>query len=196
MEIAPAPSRRLSRGVTAAALLLVVLSLTFLVALPALLGAQQYVVDDGDMQATDRGETAGIAPGSLLFATVVPTSDLAVGDVVTYAPPEGSGAGDVVTRRVVAVHDGTVITRGDGLRDTDPWRLRSAERPTTSRVVVSIPVLGRLLSPPTPRAAWFLLGLPALLVAAGLLREQQLRRRALRRHGPIRTVTPVGGVTA
>lgn len=193
MEIAPAPSRRLSRGVCGAAALLALLPVLMLTVLPALLGLQRYAVDDRDMQTTAAdGNSAGIAPGSLLLAKVVPTSDLSVGDVVTYAPPGGRGDDALVTRRVVAVRDGTVLTRGDGLPAADPWVLRTAERPTTARMVVSIAVVGRLLSAPPAQATWLLLALPALLLGSVVLRDQHARRRALRRLGVEDVATPAG----
>ena len=58
--------------------------------LPGLFGYQRYVITSGSMTGTyDRG--------SVVFADVVPVSDLRVGDVITYTPPPGSGPDGLVT---------------------------------------------------------------------------------------------------
>ena len=63
----------------------VALILALAVLVPALLGYQRYVITSGSMTGTyDRG--------SLVFDQVVPTSDLRVGDVITFRPPGHAGA--------------------------------------------------------------------------------------------------------
>ena len=61
--------------------------------LPALLGYQRYVITSGSMTGTyDRG--------SLVYDSVVPTSSLKVGDVITFGPPGHAG---LVTHRIHAM---------------------------------------------------------------------------------------------
>src|SRR3954469_22752147 len=58
--------------------------------LPSLLGYDRYVITSGSMTGT-------FDIGSIVFDKPVPTADLAVGDVITYLPPESAGVPHLVT---------------------------------------------------------------------------------------------------
>ena len=86
--------------------------------LPSLLGFQRYVITGGSMQGT-------YDKGSVVFEKVVPTSQLRVGDVITYIPPASSGVTNLVTHRIVSAEPGTkgivYRTKGDANPSIDPW---------------------------------------------------------------------------
>lgn len=69
--------------------------------------------------------------GSVLISTPVPSTSVAVGDVITYRIPVGDHR--VVTHRVVEVVEGgdapVVRTRGDANDTPDPWLARLAPGP-------------------------------------------------------------------
>src|SRR3954451_2679775 len=65
--------------------------------LPSLLGYDRYVITSGSMTGT-------FDIGSHVFDKPVPTADLAVGDVITYLPPESAGVPHLVTHRIVSIH--------------------------------------------------------------------------------------------
>src|SRR5919204_6968844 len=90
-----------------------------LLIVPAALGWKRYVIVSGSMTGTyDRG--------SLVLDDVVPTSDLRVGDVITYRPPADSGVDHLVTHRIVSMvldRDGIAVyrTKGDANAVADAW---------------------------------------------------------------------------
>ena len=147
----------------------VMLALAALMLVPAALGFHRYVIVSGSMTGTyDRG--------SIVFDEPVPVSSLRVGDAITYAPPVGVQADRrLITHRVVWIGSDRAgarafRTRGDANPAADPWRF-VLNRPTQDRVVFSIPCVGYVfaaLGLPWLRMA--LLGLPALLLAAAILR--------------------------
>jgi signal peptidase I len=166
------PRRRLGTAL-ATALCAVCLSLAGLMLLPGLLGYQRYVITSGSMTGTyDRG--------SVVFADVVPVSDLRVGDVITYTPPAGSGPDGLVTHRIVSIgadQFGRPLfqTKGDANEAADPWTF-TLDEPTQARADFQIPYAGYVLSALSIREVrMFVIGLPALLIAvavvAGFRRE-------------------------
>lgn len=128
MEITTRPRRR---GLWRAVRALVVVAALVCVALlvPPALGLQTHVVGD-DALASTHGR------GDLVFDEPVPMGRLAVGDVVTLTEP---GTDTLVTRRVFAIDDDGMQTRGDAAGSVDPWRVPPA---TVERVVFSLPLLG------------------------------------------------------
>ena len=139
----------------------------------ALLGWQRYVIVSGSMTGTyDRG--------SLVLDEVVPTASLRVGDVITYRPPSGASAHDVVTHRIVAIARGrggerVYRTKGDANSVADPWTF-TLPRPRQAMVRVGVPYGGFAVAALSSRGVRMLLvGLPAALIAlvslAGLWRE-------------------------
>ena len=151
MEIAPVPHRatrgewrRLALG------LLVLAPVVLLVLLPAVLGLQRYVV-------TDRSMDGSLGRGSVVLAREVPPTDLEVGDVITFRPPDGS-SDERVTRRIVAIKDGVATTQADATGSRDPWTV-----PLTSasyaRVWLGVPWIGY---PFVMDGGWVLLAVAAL----------------------------------
>jgi signal peptidase len=120
---------------------------------------------------------------------VVPTSTLAVGDVITYDPPQG--APGLVTHRIAAITvrpDGTRLyrTKGDANPTADPWTFTLTGR-TQAKASFHVAYVGFALAALSDRRLRMLIiGVPALLVAlsvlAGLWREAgaaaEERRRA------------------
>jgi signal peptidase len=142
-------------------------ALAGMVLIPAALGYERYVITSGSMSGTyDRG--------SLVYAEKVPTADLRVGDVITYTPPRSAGHSGALTHRIVWIGKdrggGSAFrTKGDANPIADPWRFTLA-RPTEPRVAFGVPYLGYVLSALAIREARMLLvGIPALLVAIGIL---------------------------
>ncbi|MDO9496531.1 MAG: signal peptidase I [Nocardioides sp.] len=138
MEI-QAPRRRrsrvlLGRLVTAFSVVTTLLAVAFI--LPTALGLQRFVITGSSMQGT-------IDLGSVVFAEVVPTTDLEVGDVITYQPPPDSGIDTLVTHRIVSIEGGVFRTKGDNVPQVDPWTFLIAQ-PTQARVVFDVPYVGRL----------------------------------------------------
>lgn len=133
----------------------------------ALAGFERYVVVGESMSGS-------IERGSLLFSQKVPVSELRVGDVITYEPPERAGARGLVTHRIVSIGRdprGRPLfrTRGDANPSRDPWRF-TLPGPEQARAAIAIPYAGypfALLG--IREARMLLIGLPALLIAAALL---------------------------
>ncbi len=108
------------------------LALAFIV--PTAFGFQRYVITGGSMSGS-------IEVGSVVFAEVVPVSELRVGDVITYMPPPDSGIDNLVTHRIVSIKDGVFRTKGDANADVDPWTFGLAQ-PTQARIVYDVPYAG------------------------------------------------------
>jgi signal peptidase len=164
----------------------VALALGVAVLLPAAAGLQRYVVGGGSMTGTyDRG--------SLVYARVVPTAGLRVGDVITYQPPAGAGPRELVTHRIVAIgarRDGRRVfrTRGDANPVADPWRF-TLPAATQARVVFGVPYLGFALAALGDRTTRMLvIGVPALAIALLVLltlwREAGVEARTRAPAGP------------
>jgi signal peptidase len=137
------------------------------VLVPALAGYQRYVITSGSMSGSyDRG--------SLMYAREVPTSSLRVGDVITYRPPGPTGKQGLVTHRISWIGEDregarAFRTRGDANQVADPWRFTLVRR-TQARAVFQVPHVGYALAVLADRRArMVLIGLPALLIAAGVL---------------------------
>jgi signal peptidase len=162
----PSPLRRL-RGIAGGVLTAAAVALAAAVLLPALLGFQRYVITSGSMTGTyDRG--------SLVYDRVVPTTSLKVGDVITYAPPQGSGPAGLVTHRIHAItkhRDGRLVyrTKGDFNPSVDPWTFTLPNR-TQAKVAFHLPYVGFALAALADRSLrMIIIGIPALLVALSVL---------------------------
>ena len=143
-------------------------ALTFLVALgfllPSLMGLQRYVIMGGSMSGT-------YDLGSVVFEEVVPTSELKVGDVITYVPPADSGITTLVTHRIVEIDGNEFRTKGDANPAVDPWtfQLTAATQP---RVVAHVPYVGFAFMALADRGTRMaLIGIPAALIALWSLVE-------------------------
>ncbi len=173
MEIAPVPRRPpLSTGGRLLVALAVLLPVTVFTLLPILLGMERYVVTGEAMGGT-------LSRGSLVFERQKPVSELEVGDVITFTPPDAP-AGTRVTRRLVSIEEGRARTQGDEHTAPDPWTL-SLDQPTQSTVVVAVPWVGYPFVGVVGRGAWLVITLVALGCVLALVARPERRRR---RRGP------------
>jgi signal peptidase I len=183
--------RRSTGRLVSALLLLVALVLAALFLAPKLLGYETYVITTGSMTGT-----AG--PGSLVISQRVPADRLAVGDVVTYAPPAATGIDHLVTHRITEIGEDeagarTFRTKGDANPVVDFWTFSfdSAEQP---RMVLSVPELGRPVLWMADRQTRMLaLGLPALVIALLALRDVVDVLRPAPRSTPGQAAPAAGG---
>jgi signal peptidase len=147
---------------------------------PVVAGYERYVITSGSMTGT-------YDTGSVVYAKAVPTADLRVGDVITYAPPAGESPTALVTHRLVAITrapTGRLVyrTKGDANPDADPWRFElSAAR--QARVSFGVPYAGYVfIALGDRRLRMLLIGGPALLVALsvllGMIREARAEARS------------------
>jgi signal peptidase len=156
-------ARRLGRALCALIVAAGILFGLFLV-VPSLMGWERYVIVSGSMTGTyDRG--------SLVFDEIVPVKSLKVGDVITYAPPAGSGPKGLVTHRIHAIghepktHALTFRTKGDANQVADPWTFTLPQR-DQARVVTGAPYMGFALAALADRQVrMILVGVPAALIA-------------------------------
>jgi len=126
-----------ARGTAGLAAGLAVLgALTYAVLLVA--GFRPVVVYSGSMEPT-------VPVGSLVFTRNVPSSEVRVGDVVTFQDPYEPGR--LVTHRIVQVIDRPAglayRTKGDANPSRDPWAI--ALPPTAARTAFHMPVAGYAL---------------------------------------------------
>lgn len=146
--------RQFTRRLVAAALPLAALAVAGL-ALAVLTGAWQLrPIVSGSMEPS-------LGTGSVAVAQRVPTTDLAVGDVLLFQRPD---LPQEVVHRVVSLKSGpaglVVTTKGDANDTADPWTL-SMSGDQTYVVRADVPWLGHL-------AIWLQdLRTPATLMAAG-----------------------------
>lgn len=88
----------------------------------------------------------GLPVGTLVVAVPVPTNEIRVGDVITYAAPTPDAP--VVTHRVTKVRtvDGAtaVHTKGDANAAADPWEAR-LEGPVAWKMRSAVPHAGRAI---------------------------------------------------
>jgi len=134
---------------------------------PAALGYERYTITSGSMGGT-------FERGSIVYSELVPVESLRVGDVITYTPPAGAGPRGLVTHRIAErrrLADGRLLfrTRGDANPAPDPWTF-TLDRPLQPRAVHHLPLAGYAFALLAVREVrMLLLGLPALLLALGVL---------------------------
>ena len=174
----PKSPRGRAARIVASAFCVACLALAGLMILPWLFGYHRYVITGGSMTGTyDRG--------SVVFADVVPVSDLRVGDVITYTPPPGSGPDGLVTHRIVSISRdqfGRPLfrTKGDANEAADPWTF-TLDEPTQARAGSHVPYAAYVLSALSIREVRMVaIGIPALLIAVAVLAGF---RREVRRAG-------------
>jgi signal peptidase len=110
-------TRRVVAVLTDLVLVACLLTFAFLAVGPHVLGYRTSTMLTGSMEP-------GISPGDVVVTTAKPTSEVEVGDVLTYHIPVEDHR--VETHRVVEVlhhRDGSVAirTQGDNNDDVDPW---------------------------------------------------------------------------
>ena len=125
-----------SRAALNAVLWLSLAALILLLAGPRVLPFKTYAVMSGSMEPT-------IHVGSLVVLGPVDSTDLRVGDVITFDPP-GYGS-ELVTHRIYSVEqgpDGPVFqTKGDANGTPDAWQIQAGNG-GGYRVLFSVPYLG------------------------------------------------------
>jgi signal peptidase I len=179
MELHPTPHRGVATRFWLIVAALILAPLTLLVFLPSALGLQRYVVSDSALHGT-----AG--RGSLVFASRVPVTSLAVGDVISF--PSASSGG-LVTRRVSSVDLDGVHT-SDAAGRVDPWSLSLST--DVDRAVLGIPWLGYPFLGVVDRGMWLLIAaVPFAAVVLALAGDLDRARRARRRQQAITLSTAV-----
>ncbi len=186
-----------------------VLLVAGLMLVPALLGYERYVIISGSMEPA-------IGTGSVVYDEVVPVEELAVGDIITFAPPPEYDVTDPVTHRLHEISrapQGTTVngkpaggvvqyrTKGDANADVDPWTI-VLDEPQQARVEHHIEKLGYVYIALSNRWVQLLvIGLPAavifVVICRALWREAG---EAVARHdreeqaadGPPKRAEPVG----
>lgn len=173
MEITPSPHRQApTPWGRLLAIVIVLAPVSVLVLLPIGLGLERYVMSGDSMDAGPDG----ISQGSVLFEREVPVSEVRVGDVITYSPPESSGVDGRVTHRVIAIRAGGLFTQGDAEPRRDPWVLRG-ESATVSRVEYTLPFVGYAYLLVAEPGVWLVVVVSAGALALLLSGEIRRRRR-------------------
>jgi signal peptidase len=175
LELEPVP-RRLARGERhqLRLALLVLVPLLLLLLVPPALGLDRFVITDHAMDGT-------ISRGSVVLAREVPTSDLGVGDVITFERP-GPEHG-LVTRRIVALEGTAATTRGDASRTVDPWTL-DLVAPAYPRLLFAVPWVGYPFTGDIGSGGWVFLALVAAVALALAARPWDRLRKHRRQRPP------------
>lgn len=156
------PGSRL-RGLVVNLVLVAFTTLAIVYLAPSLFGYERYVITGGSMSGS-------IEKGSVVFAENVPTSELAVGDVITYQPPADSGVSTLVTHRITEIDTDaagrtTFRTQGDANADPDPWTFSLVDG-TQPVVTQTVPHVGWLMIALADRETRMLvIGVPAAIIA-------------------------------
>jgi len=118
-------------------ILIVTIVFSLVLAVPRLVGIEQYVVISGSMEPE-------IPVGSVVYAKEANLSSLEPGDVIVFYGDEG---GTPITHRVVENHpeDGEIITKGDAndQEDLSPALYGNI----VGKVVLHLPFLGFIAAP-------------------------------------------------
>lgn len=152
--------------------------------LAALAGVVWVVATGRSLEVVTTGSMAPAVPtGSLAVIEPVEVADVASGDVITYRMP---GVDRLVMHRVVGVIDqGTgpfFRTRGDANESVDSRAVPASD--VAGRLRWSIPLAGQVLwALRPPLGLLVLVGLPALLTAAGELVGRRNRTQRENRPG-------------
>lgn len=81
-----------------------------------------------------------VSPGDLAITQAVPVGSVRAGDVIVFAPPDGTRP---VIHRVASREGDVLTTKGDANSVADPWRITLAGT-TAYRLVFVVPFLGWL----------------------------------------------------
>ena len=122
---------------TGSILLVTVILLCLPLTLPRILGLTVYTVVSGSMEPA-------IPVGSLVYVKEVEAAEVQEGEIIAFYSASGSGA--VITHRVVKnqIVSGKFITKGDANETEDAMPI--AYELLVGKVVLHIPVLGKILS--------------------------------------------------
>lgn len=171
-------------------MMIVLFSIAGIMLVPAALGYHRYVILTGSMTGT-------YDTGSIIFDKPEPTSQLKVGDDITYAPPPGASPNQkLVTHRIHEILPGpngqrAYITKGTANEHKDPWKF-TLPQPEQDVVQFHLPYAGYIfMALGIPKVRMAAIGLPALLMALwmilGLWRDggelQRKRREGVKAWG-------------
>ena len=144
---------RLGLVVLAATVVLMASTLVAVILVPRAWGLQSYVVLQGSMEPT-------IHTGSVAIDEPVASADVGVGDIITFARPDGT----YVTHRVVRLEDADgqrwLVTKGDANGVEDAGRVAAVGNGWRYRW--SVPLIGygvAEVGQPWVRLAFLLLGI-------------------------------------
>lgn len=149
------------------ALLWLAIALAASMLVPMLLGFRPYVISSGSME----GE---FSRGAVIYTWDEPVSELEVGDVITYQPPPSTHLDEPVSHRIVWAGrapggERAFQTKGDANEAADPWRF-TLDKEEQAVYRFQIPLIGYLWALlQLPKARFLLIGVPALLVAVGII---------------------------
>jgi signal peptidase len=140
-----------------------VLAILLSTALPLAVGARSMIVRSGSMTPT-------IRTGDVVVVRPISPSEAAVGEIVTFQDPDGSGR--LLVHRVRAIglrgKQFAFTTQGDANTTREHWRVPADG--TIGEVVYRVPKLGFLVSwITTPAGRIGLMIVPALLLALSML---------------------------
>lgn len=162
----PVRTHRARRALSVVAVLVVAvpLGVVSLAGMSALLGYKAMVVTSGSMEP-------GISAGDAVVITSADPERLASGDVIAFTPLRGHGT---TTHRIIgsSTVDGRLHFRTQGDANETPDANLVPAGNVIGRLVVRLPRTGSLLAfvgGPAGRA--LLVGIPALLLAAGQIRS-------------------------
>ena len=164
----------------AAALVVVLALVVVVVVVPRAMGGMSLTVLSGSMEP-------GIKPGDMVATRAVGADnqdDMSIGSVIVFLPYPDDPT--LVTHRVVAVSAGNTgtfyTTKGDNLKDVDPWGPVAASH-VRGQVVYVIPKVGFLsqwITTKFPLAATIagvaLVGYGVVVFISSLVRRQSPRR--------------------
>lgn len=140
-----------------------VIAVLLAAALPQALGGTSLVVRSGSM-------TPAIRTGDVVVVKPIAPTEAAIGDIVTFKDPAGSGRLLVHRVRAISRSGGevAVITQGDANSTQERWKV--AADGTIGTVVYRVPALGfAVVWIGSPAGRIGLIILPALLLAAMFL---------------------------
>ncbi len=144
--------------------------------LPRLVGLDPEVVLSGSMEPA-------LKTGGVVIVQPKKASEINIGDILTYHHPERPRSARIlVTHRVTAVEmsSGAPVftTKGDANDIEDPWKVPSSD--VVGTVKWHVPYMGYVAERVrTPLGFALLLGIPALILASGEVRNivKQIRTR-------------------
>ena len=160
------PQGSLSRAthniITGALSLILIASIVLLVA-PRLLGSDLFVILSQSMEPT-------VPMGAVVVSRPLPSSEIVEGDVITFRSMQRLGRAELITHRVIEVHDldpdVRFRTQGDAVDTADRDLVLGSE--VVGKVWFAVPLAGFLLAfIRTPLGFALVVGLPASFVIAG-----------------------------
>jgi len=134
-----------------------VLALRFLGESPNIFGYSFYYVLTESMEPE-------IKSGEMIIGEHIAPENLKVGDIVTYEGAVGDVKGKIITHKIIAIKDDTIITKGVANDTPDP-PIHSSQ--ILSKYVATIPLAGDLFSAINSKYGFiFLIATPLVVLIA------------------------------